>query len=192
MGAAAISSGIARMTISLTVMVLEATGCDVPSFLFPSLYETLSSRSTLDKIPLCHYYINPLLNPHFLHSLFSLTVTLSLTQLFPSFLSSLSPSSNPSHSLFLLSFTISLPIFLSPILNSITSGIDVLVVSDMQYVLPLMLTVMAARFIGNIFIDGVYDIHIVTRRLNFLDEDEGYLSPSFSFFLLLLLVPHDW
>ena len=43
----------------------------------------------------------------------------------------------------------------------------------MQYVLPLMLTVMSARLIGNVFIDGLYDIHIHTRKLNFLDEDEG-------------------
>ena len=43
----------------------------------------------------------------------------------------------------------------------------------MQYVLPLMLTVMCARFIGNIFNDGLYDIQIHTRQLSFLDEDES-------------------
>lgn len=44
---------------------------------------------------------------------------------------------------------------------------------DMQYVLPLMLTVMTARWIGNLFTEGIYDMHIHTRRLNFLDEDES-------------------
>lgn len=43
----------------------------------------------------------------------------------------------------------------------------------MQYVLPLMLTVMSARLIGNIFTEGLYDQHIHSRALNFLDEDEG-------------------
>jgi chloride channel 7 len=43
---------------------------------------------------------------------------------------------------------------------------------DMQYVLPLMLTVMTARWVGNIFTEGIYDMHIHTRRLNYLDEDE--------------------
>jgi hypothetical protein len=40
-------------------------------------------------------------------------------------------------------------------------------------VLPLMLTVMTARLVGNIFTEGLYDMHIHSRRLNFLDEDEG-------------------
>jgi chloride channel 7 len=44
---------------------------------------------------------------------------------------------------------------------------------DMQYVLPLMLTVMAARLVGNIFTEGLYDIHIHSRNLYFLEEDEG-------------------
>lgn len=44
---------------------------------------------------------------------------------------------------------------------------------DMQYVLPLMLTVMTARWVGNLFTEGIYDMHIHTRRLNFLDEDES-------------------
>ena len=65
----------------------------------------------------------------------------------------------------------------------LTSGITRMTISltvmvleatgDMQYVLPLMLTVMSARFIGNIFTDGIYDSHINSRRLNFLDEDES-------------------
>lgn len=44
---------------------------------------------------------------------------------------------------------------------------------DMQYVLPLMLTVMAARLSGNVFTEGLYDIHIHSRHLHFLDEDES-------------------
>ena len=44
---------------------------------------------------------------------------------------------------------------------------------DMQYVLPLMLTVMSARWVGNLFTEGLYDMHIHTRRLNYLDEDES-------------------
>ena len=44
---------------------------------------------------------------------------------------------------------------------------------DMQYVLPLMLTVMSARLIGNLFTEGLYDLHIHVKRLNFLEEDEG-------------------
>jgi chloride channel 7 len=44
---------------------------------------------------------------------------------------------------------------------------------DMQYVLPLMLTVMCARLVGNIFGEGLYDIHIHSRNLYFLEEDEG-------------------
>ena len=44
---------------------------------------------------------------------------------------------------------------------------------DMQYVLPLMLTVMAARLIGNIFGEGLYDVHIHNRNLFFLDEEEA-------------------
>lgn len=43
---------------------------------------------------------------------------------------------------------------------------------DMQYVLPLMLTVMCARWVGNLFTEGIYDMHIHTRKLNYLDEDE--------------------
>ena len=42
---------------------------------------------------------------------------------------------------------------------------------DMQYVLPLMLTVMAARFTGNVFNEGLYDIHIHLKNIPFLEPD---------------------
>ncbi|KAJ1434290.1 chloride channel [Ochromonadaceae sp. CCMP2298] len=44
---------------------------------------------------------------------------------------------------------------------------------DMQYVLPLMLTVMSARWVGNLFTEGLYDMHIHSKRLHYLDEDES-------------------
>ena len=44
---------------------------------------------------------------------------------------------------------------------------------DMQYVLPLMLTVMSARWTGNIFTEGIYDMAIHSKKLAFLDEDES-------------------
>lgn len=63
----------------------------------------------------------------------------------------------------------------------------------MQYVLPLMLTVMSARLIGNIFIDGLYDIHIHTRQLNFLDEDEGTIFRScWDIYILLYWLYMMW
>jgi chloride channel 7 len=42
---------------------------------------------------------------------------------------------------------------------------------DMQYVLPLMLTLMAARFTGNVFNEGLYDIHIKLKGIPFLEPD---------------------
>lgn len=42
---------------------------------------------------------------------------------------------------------------------------------DMQYVLPLMLTLMAARFVGNVFNEGLYDIHIHLKHIPFLEPD---------------------
>lgn len=42
---------------------------------------------------------------------------------------------------------------------------------DMQYVLPLMLAVMAARFTGNVFNEGLYDIHIHLKNIPFLEAD---------------------
>jgi chloride channel 7 len=44
---------------------------------------------------------------------------------------------------------------------------------DMQYVLPLMLTVMSAKLVGDFLIVGLYDVHIHSRRLHFLSEDES-------------------
>jgi hypothetical protein len=41
-----------------------------------------------------------------------------------------------------------------------------------QYVLPLMLTVMGARLMGNIYDEGQYDKHIQLRRLKYLEEEE--------------------
>ena len=43
---------------------------------------------------------------------------------------------------------------------------------DIQYIVPLMLTVMFARFVGNIFNDGLYDIHIKLKNVPFLNESE--------------------
>lgn len=43
---------------------------------------------------------------------------------------------------------------------------------DIQYIVPLMLTVMFARFVGNIFNDGLYDIHIALKNVPFLHESE--------------------
>lgn len=42
---------------------------------------------------------------------------------------------------------------------------------DMQYVLPLMLTLMAARFTGNVFNEGLYDIHIKLKNIPFMEPD---------------------
>jgi chloride channel 7 len=42
---------------------------------------------------------------------------------------------------------------------------------DMQYVLPLMLTVMSARFVGNVFNEGLSDINIHLKNIPFLDAD---------------------
>lgn len=42
---------------------------------------------------------------------------------------------------------------------------------DMQNVLPLMVTLMAARFTGNVFNEGLYDIHIHLKNIPFLEPD---------------------
>jgi chloride channel 7 len=42
---------------------------------------------------------------------------------------------------------------------------------DMQYVLPLMLTLMAARFTGNVFNEGLYDIHIRLNSIPFMEAE---------------------
>ena len=65
---------------------------------------------------------------------------------------------------------------------AVTSGISRITISltimileatrDMQYVLPIMLTVMSARLVGNIFTHGLYDVHIKCKGLMFLEEDD--------------------
>lgn len=47
----------------------------------------------------------------------------------------------------------------------------------MQYVLPLMIVVMVARLVGNVFTEGLYDIHIKSRNLYYLEEDDA-ISPT--------------
>ena len=42
---------------------------------------------------------------------------------------------------------------------------------DMQYVVPLMLTLIAARWTGNAFNDGLYDIHIHLKQWPILEAD---------------------
>jgi len=41
---------------------------------------------------------------------------------------------------------------------------------DLQYGVPLMLTLMAARFAGNLFNEGLYDVHIHLKRWPLLEE----------------------
>ncbi|ETV72897.1 hypothetical protein, variant 1 [Aphanomyces astaci] len=40
---------------------------------------------------------------------------------------------------------------------------------DLQYALPLMMALMPARWVGNLFSEGLYEVHIHCRRLPFLD-----------------------
>jgi len=47
---------------------------------------------------------------------------------------------------------------------------------DMQYVLPLMLTLMASRFVGNVFNEGLYDIQVHVKKIPFLEEDAPVLA----------------
>ena len=66
---------------------------------------------------------------------------------------------------------------------AVTGGITRLTISlvvvileatgDMQYVLPLMLVVMSAVFVGRLFTPGLYDIYISNRQLRFLEEEES-------------------
>lgn len=47
---------------------------------------------------------------------------------------------------------------------------------DMQYVLPLMTTLMCARFTGNVFNEGLYDIHIMLKNIPFMEPDVPSIS----------------
>jgi chloride channel 7 len=60
---------------------------------------------------------------------------------------------------------------------------------DIQYIVPLMLTVMFARFVGNIFNAGLYDIHIKLKNVPFLHESED--TEPVSTLLPLSLSPHS-
>eukprot|EP00534_Pseudo-nitzschia_fraudulenta_P014160 CAMPEP_0201236950 /NCGR_PEP_ID=MMETSP0852-20130820/8301_1 /ASSEMBLY_ACC=CAM_ASM_000632 /TAXON_ID=183588 /ORGANISM="Pseudo-nitzschia fraudulenta, Strain WWA7" /LENGTH=901 /DNA_ID=CAMNT_0047531037 /DNA_START=278 /DNA_END=2983 /DNA_ORIENTATION=- len=42
---------------------------------------------------------------------------------------------------------------------------------DMQYVLPLMIVLMSARFTGNVFNEGLYDIHIHLKHIPFMEPE---------------------
>eukprot|EP00978_Attheya_sp_CCMP212_P032602 scaffold128088_cov41-Attheya_sp.AAC.3 len=50
---------------------------------------------------------------------------------------------------------------------------------DMQYVLPLMLTLMAARFTGNVFNEGLYDIHIKLKNIPFLEPEVPTIAEKY-------------
>jgi len=50
---------------------------------------------------------------------------------------------------------------------------------DMQYVLPLMLTLMCARFTGNVFNEGLYDIHIKLKKISFLEPEVPSIAEKY-------------
>mmetsp|Transcript_9297 Transcript_9297/g.17509 ORF Transcript_9297/g.17509 Transcript_9297/m.17509 type:complete len:820 (-) Transcript_9297:3837-6296(-) len=50
---------------------------------------------------------------------------------------------------------------------------------DMQYVLPLMLTLMCARFTGNVFNEGLYDIHIKLKGIPFLEPEVPSITEKY-------------
>ena len=41
--------------------------------------------------------------------------------------------------------------------------------NDITYGLPIMLTLMVAKFVGDAFNEGLYDIHIELQKINFLE-----------------------
>lgn len=45
---------------------------------------------------------------------------------------------------------------------------------DMQYVLPLMLTLMAARWVGNVFNEGLYDMQIHINKVRYTLQKVRY------------------
>lgn len=59
---------------------------------------------------------------------------------------------------------------------------------DVQYIVPLMLTVMFARFVGNIYNEGLYDIHIKLKKVPFLHESEDTDTVSILIILIILIL----
>ena len=60
-------------------------------------------------------------------------------------------------------------------ITRITLSLSIMILEatgDMQYVLPLMATVLSAHLVGNIFSDGLDDMKIVLKKLPFLVEEE--------------------
>ncbi|KAJ8609537.1 hypothetical protein CTAYLR_006025 [Chrysophaeum taylorii] len=47
---------------------------------------------------------------------------------------------------------------------------------NVQNLLPLMLALMAARWVGNVFNHGLYDIHIRLKRLPYLEEEVPHIA----------------
>ena len=47
---------------------------------------------------------------------------------------------------------------------------------NVSNLLPLMLALMAARWVGNVFNEGLYDIHIHLKRLPYLEEDVPHVA----------------
>jgi H+/Cl- antiporter ClcA len=41
--------------------------------------------------------------------------------------------------------------------------------NDIQYALPIMVTIMIAKFVGDLFNEGLYDINIKLRSIPFLE-----------------------
>ena len=48
------------------------------------------------------------------------------------------------------------------------------ILGNVEYGLPLIVTLFSARWIGNYFNEGIYDLHIHLRHLPFLDWDPPF------------------